>query len=209
MVRESRSPGRSNRSETYGRDRSRERRRDDYRRRDDRRRGDQQADFRDDRRGPDARGSGNRKEGESSRSYRDSDRERERDRRDRRDEMRSRRSASPRQRSSRPRSRSRSKPPSDSRSKSPEDKAKPNFAPSGLLAAATKTVKNTDGTKTVLKYHEPPEARRPVIGWRLYVFKGSEQVGEHFSLLPPIWLYSRVPRPPARLPSKCIFIWTR
>lgn len=57
-----------------------------------------------------------------------------------------------------------------------ENKAKPNFDNSGLLAAATKTVKNTDGTSTVLKYHEPPEARKPVLGWRLYVFKGSEQV---------------------------------
>lgn len=28
-----------------------------------------------------------------------------------------------------------------------------------------------------LKYHEPPEARKPVVNWRLYVFKGSEQVG--------------------------------
>ncbi|KAH9950600.1 SMAD/FHA domain-containing protein [Amylocystis lapponica] len=69
------------------------------------------------------------------------------------------------------------KPPSRSRSKTgEEDKAKPNFAPSGLLAAATKTVKHGDGTSTVLKYHEPPEARKPVVGWRLYVFKGKDQV---------------------------------
>jgi hypothetical protein len=39
-------------------------------------------------------------------------------------------------------------------------------------------VKSADGTKTVLKYHEPPEARKPLVGWRLYVFKGSEQTGE-------------------------------
>ncbi|KAL1950571.1 hypothetical protein VTO73DRAFT_5695 [Trametes versicolor] len=68
----------------------------------------------------------------------------------------------------------------ESRSKSPsvpaEDKTKPNFAPSGLLAAETKTVQRADGTNTVLKYHEPPEARKPVVGWRLYVFKGKEQV---------------------------------
>ena len=57
------------------------------------------------------------------------------------------------------------------------DKSKPNFAPSGLLAAATNTVKAVDGTSTVLKYNEPPEARKPILGWRLYVFKGSEQVG--------------------------------
>lgn len=65
-----------------------------------------------------------------------------------------------------------------SKSAEEEDKAKPNFNPSGLLAAATKTVAHADGTKTVLKYHEPPEARKPTVGWRLYVFKGKEQVGE-------------------------------
>lgn len=47
----------------------------------------------------------------------------------------------------------------------------------GLLAAATNTVKNADGTSTVLKYNEPPEARKPTDSWRLYVFKGKEQVG--------------------------------
>jgi len=45
-----------------------------------------------------------------------------------------------------------------------------------LLAAATKTVKTGEGNKVVLKYHEPPEARKPLLGWRLYVFKGKEQV---------------------------------
>ncbi|EJF63437.1 SMAD/FHA domain-containing protein [Dichomitus squalens LYAD-421 SS1] len=84
----------------------------------------------------------------------------------------SRRSASPRARSSKPESPARSK----SRSVPAEDKAKPNFGNSGLLAAATKTVQHGDGTKTVLKYHEPPEARKPAVGWRLYVFKGKEQV---------------------------------
>ncbi|KAI9508340.1 SMAD/FHA domain-containing protein, partial [Russula earlei] len=53
---------------------------------------------------------------------------------------------------------------------------KPNFAPSGLLAAATNTVRKADGTSTLLKYNEPPEARKPLVGWRLYVFKGDEQV---------------------------------
>ncbi|KAI9573594.1 SMAD/FHA domain-containing protein [Boletus coccyginus] len=77
---------------------------------------------------------------------------------------RSRRSASPKRRSRSP-----------TRPKSPADKAKPNFNPSGLLAAATNTVKAADGTSTVLKYNEPPEARKPALGWRLYVFKGSEQ----------------------------------
>ncbi|KAI6030938.1 SMAD/FHA domain-containing protein, partial [Pisolithus orientalis] len=46
---------------------------------------------------------------------------------------------------------------------------------SGLLAAATNTVKVSDGTSTVLKYNEPPEARKPTLGWRLYVFKGKDR----------------------------------
>jgi len=45
-----------------------------------------------------------------------------------------------------------------------------------LLAAETNTVKAVDGSSTVLKYNEPPEARKPHQNWRLYVFKGSEQV---------------------------------
>lgn len=114
---------------------------------------------------------------------RERNRERERDRERYRDGARhadrggsSRRSASPRP--SRPRSaKDRSRSRSGSQSPSAVDKSKPNFAPSGLLAAATNTVKAADGTSTVLKYNEPPEARKPILGWRLYVFKGSEQVG--------------------------------
>lgn len=130
------------------------------------------------------------------REYREDDRERERNRdRERydnraregdrghdrdhvaRSSIRHRRSASPPSRTSRPRD------VATSGSKSPGDEppvvemAKPNFAPSGLLAAETNTVKAVDGTSTVLKYNEPPEARKPVLGWRLYVFRGSEQLG--------------------------------
>ncbi|KAG8874483.1 hypothetical protein FRB98_008394 [Tulasnella sp. 332] len=71
-------------------------------------------------------------------------------------------------------------PPPRRRSPSPDgevDKAKPNFSNSGLLAAATNTVKHSDGGATVLKYNEPPEARKPSHGWRLYVFKGKEDAG--------------------------------
>ncbi|KAJ6585159.1 SMAD/FHA domain-containing protein [Mycena capillaripes] len=128
-------------------------------------------DSRDDRRG-------------ARREYSERDRERERakdrDRYDRRRDgespkdrnSRSRRSASPPRRSSRPLSPHRS----GSRSLSPGSKAKPDFAPSGLLAAETNTVRAVNGDSTVLKYNEPPEARKPILGWRLYVFKGSEQV---------------------------------
>ncbi|EKM79360.1 hypothetical protein AGABI1DRAFT_113933 [Agaricus bisporus var. burnettii JB137-S8] len=114
------------------------------------------------------------------RGYGEHDRERERqrdrerydrDRDGRRDERPSRR------RSASPRSRRSSRPRSSSRDRSPNpEKAKPNFNQSGLLAAETNTVKATDGTSTVLKYNEPPEARKPTLSWRLYVFKGSEQV---------------------------------
>ncbi|KXN88164.1 Smad nuclear-interacting protein 1 [Leucoagaricus sp. SymC.cos] len=114
------------------------------------------------------------------REYQERDRERERQRdRERYDREREggyedrssrsrRRSVSPRSRSSRPRS------SSGSRS-SKLEKPKPNFNQSGLLAAETNTVKAADGTSTVLKYNEPPEARKPTLSWRLYVFKGSEQ----------------------------------
>jgi smad nuclear-interacting protein 1 len=50
---------------------------------------------------------------------------------------------------------------------------KPNFNQSGLLAKETNTVKGVQ-----LKYNEPPEARKPLKNWRLYVFKGKEQIGE-------------------------------
>ncbi|EJT48232.1 hypothetical protein A1Q1_02798 [Trichosporon asahii var. asahii CBS 2479] len=48
---------------------------------------------------------------------------------------------------------------------------KPNMKNTGLLAKESNMVKGV-----ALKYHEPPEARKPVVNWRLYVFKGSEQV---------------------------------
>ncbi|KAJ3502395.1 hypothetical protein NLJ89_g8906 [Agrocybe chaxingu] len=107
--------------------------------------------------------------------YRERDRERERERDRGRYDGRARDgdygSSSRRQgRSASPQSRDKG-----SRSDSPVDKAKPNFAPSGLLAAETNTVKAADGTSTVLKYNEPPEARKPLLGWRLYVFKDSQQ----------------------------------
>ncbi|KAF9485850.1 SMAD/FHA domain-containing protein [Pholiota conissans] len=84
-----------------------------------------------------------------------------------------RRSASPPARGSRGREVGSQSPSQDV---SAEDKSKPNFAPSGLLAAETNTVKAVDGSSTVLKYNEPPEARKPIVGWRLYVFKDAEQL---------------------------------
>lgn len=66
-------------------------------------------------------------------------------------------------------------PTSDAVIKPPPEaeKQKPNFAPTGKLAAETNTVANTT---IVLKYNEPPEARLPPPSspWRLFVFKGSK-----------------------------------
>ncbi|GAQ42842.1 hypothetical protein AtubIFM55763_009338 [Aspergillus tubingensis] len=57
----------------------------------------------------------------------------------------------------------------------PPEKEKPNFGQTGRLAAESKTV-NVNGNSVVLKYHEPPEARKPPAKepWRLYVFKGQD-----------------------------------
>ncbi|KAI9021205.1 SMAD/FHA domain-containing protein [Hyaloraphidium curvatum] len=55
----------------------------------------------------------------------------------------------------------------------PPAKEKPNYGASGLLAAEQNSYKGV-----VIKYGEPPEARKPTKKWRLYVFKGKEQVGK-------------------------------
>ncbi|KAH7911735.1 SMAD/FHA domain-containing protein [Hygrophoropsis aurantiaca] len=142
--------------------------------------------YREDKRDAGRRDHDSRRDDRTEDNYRYSRRDREDSERERRknwDENRDKRSArrrsnsrargGPSRRSASPRNRS----GSPARSKSPPlaDKAKPNFAQSGLLAAATNTVKAADGTSTVLKYNEPPEARKPPLGWRLYVFKGDEQ----------------------------------
>jgi smad nuclear-interacting protein 1 len=56
------------------------------------------------------------------------------------------------------------------------EKQKPNIAPTGLLAAASNSVAQSDGTSIVLKYHEPAEARKPPAKneWKLFVFKGAD-----------------------------------
>ncbi|KAI8374475.1 SMAD/FHA domain-containing protein [Radiomyces spectabilis] len=52
-----------------------------------------------------------------------------------------------------------------------QKKQEPNFGLSGKLAAETNTYKGVE-----LKYNEPPEAAKPTKKWRLYVFKGDEQI---------------------------------
>jgi smad nuclear-interacting protein 1 len=59
----------------------------------------------------------------------------------------------------------------------PVDKTKPNFNLSGKLAAATNTIEHAGGKTTLLKYNEPPEARKPGQAYRLYVFKGDDDPG--------------------------------
>lgn len=57
-------------------------------------------------------------------------------------------------------------------------KEKPNFGNTGHLAAASNSITQADGTTVTLKYHEPPEARKPPPRdqWKLFVFKGNDVV---------------------------------
>lgn len=51
----------------------------------------------------------------------------------------------------------------------PKEKEKPNFGLSGKLTEEANTVNGV-----VIKYAEPPEARRPKRRWRFYPFKGEQ-----------------------------------
>lgn len=57
-------------------------------------------------------------------------------------------------------------------------KEKPNYGATGVLAAASNSVAQADGSSITLKYHEPAEARKPSPRdqWRLFVFKGGDIV---------------------------------
>ncbi|MCJ1425772.1 Smad nuclear-interacting protein 1 [Sticta canariensis] len=72
----------------------------------------------------------------------------------------------------------------------PPEKQKPNYAPSGKLAAETNTVANTS---IVLKYNEPPEARLPPTSspWRLYIFKGDSVLDTLHLQTSSCWLFGR------------------
>lgn len=74
-----------------------------------------------------------------------------------------------------------------------QEKQKPNFAPTGLLAAASNTIAHADGTSIVLKYHEPPEARKPPPKdlWKLFVFKGPDILETIELSLRSCWLVGR------------------
>lgn len=75
----------------------------------------------------------------------------------------------------------------------PAEKQKPNYGATGRLAAESNTVQSADGQAVVLKYHEPPEARKPgpKDAWRIYVFKGSEIVDTIELGQRSCWLFGR------------------
>ncbi|KAK3677310.1 hypothetical protein LTR78_002848 [Recurvomyces mirabilis] len=70
------------------------------------------------------------------------------------------------------------------------EKQKPNFKPTGLLAKEANTIA---GTTTVLKYHEPPEARKPPSKeqWRMYIFKGKDLLDTIYLHQKSVWLCGR------------------
>lgn len=72
----------------------------------------------------------------------------------------------------------------------PVEKQKPNFKTTGLLAKEANTVA---GTTTVLKYHEPPDARKPPAKeqWRMYVFKNNDVVDTVQLFTRSCWLIGR------------------
>jgi smad nuclear-interacting protein 1 len=59
----------------------------------------------------------------------------------------------------------------DKQKEAPVEKEKPNFSVSGALLKDTNTYKGF-----VIKYSEPIEARKPKRRWRLYVFKGEQEL---------------------------------
>ncbi|KAL8893890.1 MAG: hypothetical protein Q9192_004820 [Flavoplaca navasiana] len=81
------------------------------------------------------------------------------------------------------------KPSNTSPAPSPS-KQKPNYAPSGLLAAETNTVANTS---IVLKYHEPPDSRLPPPSqpYLLYIFKSSDLLSKLTLNERSCWLFGR------------------
>ncbi|KAK0625360.1 SMAD/FHA domain-containing protein [Bombardia bombarda] len=70
---------------------------------------------------------------------------------------------------------------------------KPNFGNSGSLAAASNSVTQADGSTVTLKYHEPPEARKPAARdqWKLFVFKGADLVDTIELSARSCWLIGR------------------
>ena len=72
----------------------------------------------------------------------------------------------------------------------PVNKEKPNFKTTGALA---KHANRVEGTKISLKYHEPPEARKPPTSqpWRIFVFKGDDVIDTIELWQKSCWLLGR------------------
>ena len=72
----------------------------------------------------------------------------------------------------------------------PVPKEKPNFNTTGLLARETNLVTGTD---IVLKYNEPPEARKPPPSqeWQMFIFKGSDVLSTTELGGKSVWLLGR------------------
>lgn len=75
----------------------------------------------------------------------------------------------------------------------PKPKEQPNFSHSGSLAKASNSVQQADGSTITLKYHEPPEARKPPAkdDWKLFVFKGDDVVDTVGLSARSCWLVGR------------------
>jgi smad nuclear-interacting protein 1 len=73
------------------------------------------------------------------------------------------------------------------------EKEQPNFKPTGALAAAANAVTASNGETVTLKYHEPPEARKPAPRdkWKMFVFKGKDVVDTIELSLRSCWLVGR------------------
>lgn len=73
------------------------------------------------------------------------------------------------------------------------EKEKPNFRPTGALAAAANAVTGSNGETVTLKYHEPPEARKPPPRdkWKMFVFKGKDVIDTIELSLRSCWLVGR------------------
>lgn len=84
---------------------------------------------------------------------------------------RKRRSRSPESRNPRPTSQEQNPSGQENSAAIPIDKEGPNLATSGKLLEDTNVFNGV-----VIKYSEPPEARKPKKRWRLYVFKGQESL---------------------------------
>ncbi|KAF4464525.1 PML1 Subunit of the RES complex [Fusarium albosuccineum] len=72
-------------------------------------------------------------------------------------------------------------------------KEKPNYGATGVLAAASNAVAQADGSTITLKYHEPPEARKPSPRdqWKLFIFKGGDIVDTIELSARSCWLVGR------------------